>query len=171
MQGAALERYLPWLGFCSSMWASTMPSTRGSSHVRMPAVHILRKPARFSFCLVCCCRLQNAEGVKYYRKPFQFLSLGIMAYVGNDRALTQVGDSTAQGEDSTAWVFCFELSASAQQARPDMLAHPVCRYGTMKHCRHILLLGLRFCRNIHAETVSCCVSCFVCCRLRHLTLP
>jgi hypothetical protein len=34
--------------------------------------------------------LQNTEGVKYYRKPFQFLSLGIMAYVGNDRALTQV---------------------------------------------------------------------------------
>jgi NADH:ubiquinone reductase (non-electrogenic) len=35
--------------------------------------------------------LQNTEGVKYYRKPFEFLSLGIMAYVGNDRALTQVG--------------------------------------------------------------------------------
>jgi hypothetical protein len=35
--------------------------------------------------------LQQAEGVKYYRKPFEFLSLGIMAYVGNDRALTQVG--------------------------------------------------------------------------------
>lgn len=34
--------------------------------------------------------LQQAEGVKYYRKPFEFLSLGIMAYVGNDRALTQV---------------------------------------------------------------------------------
>lgn len=34
--------------------------------------------------------LENTEGVKYYRKPFQFLSLGIMAYVGNDRALTQV---------------------------------------------------------------------------------
>lgn len=33
---------------------------------------------------------QNIEGVKYYRKPFEFLSLGIMAYVGNDRALTQV---------------------------------------------------------------------------------
>lgn len=26
----------------------------------------------------------------YYRKPFEFLSLGIMAYVGNDKALTQV---------------------------------------------------------------------------------
>ncbi|KAF8058293.1 SPAC3A11.07 [Scenedesmus sp. PABB004] len=29
-------------------------------------------------------------GVSYYRKPFEFLSLGIMAYVGNDKALTQV---------------------------------------------------------------------------------
>lgn len=37
-----------------------------------------------------CCAPQNVEGVKYYRKPFEFLSLGIMAYVGNDRALTQV---------------------------------------------------------------------------------
>lgn len=34
--------------------------------------------------------LQDTAGVKYYRKPFEFLSLGIMAYVGNDRALTQV---------------------------------------------------------------------------------
>jgi len=30
-------------------------------------------------------------GWDYYRKPFEFLSLGIMAYVGNDKALTQVG--------------------------------------------------------------------------------
>lgn len=44
------------------------------------------------------CLLQNTEGVKYYRKPFEFLSLGIMAYVGNDRALTQVGCSYGQGD-------------------------------------------------------------------------
>jgi NADH:ubiquinone reductase (non-electrogenic) len=31
--------------------------------------------------------------VSYYRKPFEFLSLGIMAYVGNDKALTQVSNS------------------------------------------------------------------------------
>eukprot|EP00882_Tetradesmus_deserticola_P001020 GHRQ01001105.1.p1 GENE.GHRQ01001105.1~~GHRQ01001105.1.p1 ORF type:complete len:649 (+),score=345.14 GHRQ01001105.1:241-2187(+) len=34
--------------------------------------------------------LQAPAGVSYYRKPFEFLSLGIMAYVGNDKALTQV---------------------------------------------------------------------------------
>lgn len=39
---------------------------------------------------VCVLLVQATEGVKYYRKPFEFLSLGIMAYVGNDRALTQV---------------------------------------------------------------------------------
>jgi hypothetical protein len=33
---------------------------------------------------------QGPEGVQYYRKPFEFLSLGVMAYIGNDRALTQV---------------------------------------------------------------------------------
>jgi hypothetical protein len=33
---------------------------------------------------------QTPAGVSYYRKPFEFLSLGIMAYVGNDKALTQV---------------------------------------------------------------------------------
>lgn len=35
--------------------------------------------------------MQAPQGVDYYRKPFEFLSLGIMAYVGNDKALTQVG--------------------------------------------------------------------------------
>jgi len=46
-------------------------------------------------------RVQATEGVKYYRKPFEFLSLGIMAYVGNDRALTQVrlGTVSRQGVD------------------------------------------------------------------------
>lgn len=34
--------------------------------------------------------LQVAPGVSYYRKPFEFLSLGLLAYVGNDRALTQI---------------------------------------------------------------------------------
>eukprot|EP00877_Chromochloris_zofingiensis_P010276 jgi/Chrzof1/5501/Cz16g05180.t1 len=33
---------------------------------------------------------QAPPGAVYYRKPFEFLSLGIMAYVGNDKALTQV---------------------------------------------------------------------------------
>jgi hypothetical protein len=28
--------------------------------------------------------------VTYFTRPFEFLSLGIMAYVGNDKALTQV---------------------------------------------------------------------------------
>jgi hypothetical protein len=35
--------------------------------------------------------LEPQSRVAYYRKPFEFLSLGIMAYVGNDKALTQVG--------------------------------------------------------------------------------
>lgn len=38
----------------------------------------------------CAALAQVPEGVSYYRKPFEFLSLGIMAYVGNDKALTQV---------------------------------------------------------------------------------
>eukprot|EP00198_Chlamydomonas_reinhardtii_P012934 XP_001702271.1 mitochondrial NADH dehydrogenase [Chlamydomonas reinhardtii] len=32
----------------------------------------------------------EATEVRYYDRPFEFLSLGIMAYVGNDKALTQV---------------------------------------------------------------------------------
>lgn len=35
------------------------------------------------------CRPEMTE-VRYYERPFEFLSLGIMAYVGNDQALTQV---------------------------------------------------------------------------------
>lgn len=31
--------------------------------------------------------VQAPKGVSYYRKPFEFLSLGIMAYVGNEKAL------------------------------------------------------------------------------------
>lgn len=54
----------------------------------MRTMYVLRD--QLMICAWYCCSLQNAEGVKYYRKPFQFLSLGIMAYVGNDRALTQV---------------------------------------------------------------------------------
>jgi hypothetical protein len=34
--------------------------------------------------------LDARPGVKYYRKPFEFLSLGLLAYIGNDKALTQV---------------------------------------------------------------------------------
>ncbi len=32
----------------------------------------------------------NKVELEYYKRPFEFLSLGIMAYVGNDKALTQV---------------------------------------------------------------------------------
>lgn len=27
----------------------------------------------------------------YYKKPFEFLNLGLLAYVGDDKALTEVG--------------------------------------------------------------------------------
>jgi NADH:ubiquinone reductase (non-electrogenic) len=33
---------------------------------------------------------QVPSNVEFFRKPFEFLSLGIMAYVGNDKALTEV---------------------------------------------------------------------------------
>lgn len=54
--------------------------------------------------------LQNTEGVKYYRKPFQFLSLGIMAYVGNDRALTQV--NTQPQDKAVLLVACITVCCS-----------------------------------------------------------
>jgi hypothetical protein len=38
--------------------------------------------------------------VRYWDRPFEFLSLGIMAYVGSDKALTQV-----TGEEAH-WIAC-----------------------------------------------------------------
>lgn len=42
----------------------------------------------------CCWTLQgNGNGsaeVEYYSKNFEFLSLGVMAYVGSDQAVTQL---------------------------------------------------------------------------------
>ena len=34
--------------------------------------------------------LEDKPGLQYYRKPFEFLSLGLLAYIGNEKALTQV---------------------------------------------------------------------------------
>ena len=31
------------------------------------------------------------EGLVYWTKPFEFLNLGALAYLGGDRALTEVG--------------------------------------------------------------------------------
>jgi hypothetical protein len=43
------------------------------------------------------CAVQAPAGVEYMRKSFEFLSLGIMAYVGSDKALTQVRDCGSSG--------------------------------------------------------------------------
>ncbi|GBG00600.1 NADH dehydrogenase [Raphidocelis subcapitata] len=49
---------------------------------------------------------QAPPGVEYYRKPFEFLSLGIMAYVGNEKALVsaEVLDSTFNIAGSLAFL-------------------------------------------------------------------
>lgn len=54
--------------------------------------------------------LQAPKGVDYYRKPFEFLSLGIMAYVGNDKALTQVRtDMKGWSLQLFGWMVCWHI--------------------------------------------------------------
>lgn len=50
---------------------------------------------------------QAPPGVSYYRKPFEFLSLGIMAYVGNEKAL--VSAEVLDGQLDIAGAFAFLL--------------------------------------------------------------
>jgi NADH:ubiquinone reductase (non-electrogenic) len=47
----------------------------------------------------------DSEGLKYY-KPFEFLSLGLMAYIGNDKAVTQLeaGKTNVQLADYPAFL-------------------------------------------------------------------
>lgn len=51
--------------------------------------------------------LQAPPGVSYYRKPFEFLSLGIMAYVGNEKAL--VSAEVLDSQFNIAGAFAFLL--------------------------------------------------------------
>jgi hypothetical protein len=58
-------------------------------------------------------------GVDYYRKPFEFLSLGIMAYVGNEKALVsaEVLDSTFNIAGSLAFLLWRSVYITKQARR------------------------------------------------------
>ncbi|KIZ07870.1 NADH dehydrogenase [Monoraphidium neglectum] len=83
---------------------------------------------------------QAPPGVSYYRKPFEFLSLGLMAYIGNEKALVsaEVLDSSFDVAGSLAFLLWRSVYIT-KQARARLAARstpPPASYGIAASSQH-----------------------------------
>ena len=95
---------------CGDVAADRQQVMRGDvlqqGRVRCLAGTAPHRPDRL--CTPCC----TAQAVIYYKKPFNFLNLGALAYLGGDSALTEV----CQGCDCARKQCGVELCGGAAQA-------------------------------------------------------